>query len=51
MASSCGAKVRKKNANGKTAFDLAVNSGCNNMVALLAAQIGLALLDRLAKQK
>uniref|UniRef100_A0A3B5KFN7 Uncharacterized protein n=1 Tax=Takifugu rubripes TaxID=31033 RepID=A0A3B5KFN7_TAKRU len=48
---SCGAKVRRKNASGQTAFDLAVNSGCNNMVALLAAQIGLSLLDRLAKQK
>lgn len=48
-ASSCGAKVKKKNARGQTAFDVAISSGCNSMVALLAAQTGLVLLDRLAK--
>lgn len=50
-ASSCGANVDRKNASGQTAFQLAAEAGCNEMVSLLAAQTGLALLDKLAKRK
>ncbi|CAF95577.1 unnamed protein product, partial [Tetraodon nigroviridis] len=38
---SCGASVGVKNASGQTAFQLAADSGCNQMVSLLAAQTGL----------
>lgn len=43
--------MRRKNASGQTAFDLAAASGCSSMVSLLAAQTGLVLLDKLAKPK
>uniref|UniRef100_H3BXD7 Uncharacterized protein n=1 Tax=Tetraodon nigroviridis TaxID=99883 RepID=H3BXD7_TETNG len=45
---SCGASVGVKNASGQTAFQLAADSGCNQMVSLLAAQTGLVLLGKLA---
>lgn len=45
-ASSCKASVRWRNAGGQTAYDVAVNSGCNNMASLLAAQTGLDLLGK-----
>ncbi|XP_073329406.1 double zinc ribbon and ankyrin repeat-containing protein 1 [Pagrus major] len=48
---SCKASVRRRNAGGQTAYDLAVSSGCNNMVSLLAAQTGLDLLGKLGKPK
>ncbi|XP_061573294.1 double zinc ribbon and ankyrin repeat-containing protein 1 [Cololabis saira] len=37
----CNASVRQRNAAGRTAYDVAVNSGSGDMVALLAAQAGL----------
>ncbi|XP_038570603.1 double zinc ribbon and ankyrin repeat-containing protein 1 [Micropterus salmoides] len=46
---SCKASVRRRNASGQTAYDVAVNSGCNSMVSLLAAQTGLDLLGKLGK--
>ncbi|XP_030275110.1 double zinc ribbon and ankyrin repeat-containing protein 1-like isoform X1 [Sparus aurata] len=48
---SCKASVRRRNAEGQTAYDVAVRSGCNNMVSLLAAQTGLDLLGKLGKPK
>lgn len=39
-----------KNASGQTAFQLAADSGCNQMVSLLAAQTGLVLLGKLVKK-
>uniref|UniRef100_A0A671UFY2 Double zinc ribbon and ankyrin repeat domains 1 n=1 Tax=Sparus aurata TaxID=8175 RepID=A0A671UFY2_SPAAU len=48
---SCKASVRRRNADGQTAYDVAVRSGCNNMVSLLAAQTGLDLLGKLGKPK
>uniref|UniRef100_A0A3Q3N3G7 Double zinc ribbon and ankyrin repeat domains 1 n=1 Tax=Mastacembelus armatus TaxID=205130 RepID=A0A3Q3N3G7_9TELE len=48
---SCKASVRRRNAAGQTAYDVAVNSGCNDMVSLLAAQTGLHLLGKLGKPK
>ncbi|KAM4749933.1 LOW QUALITY PROTEIN: double zinc ribbon and ankyrin repeat-containing protein 1 [Anableps anableps] len=43
----CQASVRWRNAAGQTAYDVAVNSGCSDMVSLLAAQTGLGLLGEL----
>ncbi|KAK2918374.1 double zinc ribbon and ankyrin repeat-containing protein 1 isoform X2 [Channa argus] len=48
---SCKAGMRRRNADGQTAYDVAVNSGCNDMVSLLAAQTGLDLLGKLGKPK
>uniref|UniRef100_A0A3Q3F3E5 Double zinc ribbon and ankyrin repeat domains 1 n=1 Tax=Labrus bergylta TaxID=56723 RepID=A0A3Q3F3E5_9LABR len=48
---SCKASMRRRNAGGQTAYDVAVSSGCNHMVSLLAAQTGLDLLGKLGKPK
>ncbi|XP_056266863.1 double zinc ribbon and ankyrin repeat-containing protein 1 [Pseudoliparis swirei] len=47
----CGAGVRRRNGGGQTAYDVAVNCGCNAMVSLLAAQAGLDLLGGLGRPK
>ncbi|MEQ2169501.1 hypothetical protein GOODEAATRI_025789, partial [Goodea atripinnis] len=47
----CKAGVRRKNAAGQTAFDVAVNSGCNDVASLLAAQTGLDLLGKLGRSR
>ncbi|XP_035993602.1 double zinc ribbon and ankyrin repeat-containing protein 1 isoform X1 [Fundulus heteroclitus] len=36
----CKASVRRRNAAGQTAYDVAVTSGCSDMVSLLDAQTG-----------
>lgn len=43
---SCKASVTSRNANGQTAYDVALESECDHMVALLAAQAGLDLLGK-----
>lgn len=43
--------MRRRNAGGLTAYDVAVNSGCNDMVSLLAARAGLDLLGKLGRVK
>ncbi|XP_029284160.1 double zinc ribbon and ankyrin repeat-containing protein 1-like [Cottoperca gobio] len=48
---SCKAGVRRRNAGGQTAYDVAVNSGCNDTVSLLAARTGRDLLGKLGKHK
>ncbi|CAJ1053350.1 double zinc ribbon and ankyrin repeat-containing protein 1 [Xyrichtys novacula] len=48
---SCKASSMCRNGSGQTAYDMAVNSGCNEMVSLLAAQTGLELLGKLGKPK
>ncbi|XP_074553973.1 double zinc ribbon and ankyrin repeat-containing protein 1 [Halichoeres trimaculatus] len=48
---SCKASVRRRNAAGQAPYDAAVDSGCNEMVSLLAAQTGLDLLGKLGKPK
>uniref|UniRef100_UPI003AAB8192 double zinc ribbon and ankyrin repeat-containing protein 1 n=1 Tax=Centroberyx gerrardi TaxID=166262 RepID=UPI003AAB8192 len=45
----CGSSLRRKNGGGRTAFDLAVSSGCAALVSLLAAWTGRGLLDKLGK--
>ncbi|KAK2817635.1 hypothetical protein Q5P01_025826 [Channa striata] len=51
MLLSCKATMRRRNTAGQTAYDVALNSGCNDMVSLLAAQTGLDLLGKLGKPK
>ncbi|XP_054460821.1 double zinc ribbon and ankyrin repeat-containing protein 1-like isoform X2 [Anoplopoma fimbria] len=48
---SFGAGVRRRNAGGQTAYDVAVTSGCDLTVSLLAARTGLDLLGRLGKPR
>lgn len=43
---SCKARVTSRNAGSQTAYDVALNSGCDHMVELLAAQAGLELLGK-----
>lgn len=43
---SCKASMTCRNADGQTALDVAVRSGCTDMVSLLAAQTGLDLLGK-----
>ncbi|XP_068607555.1 double zinc ribbon and ankyrin repeat-containing protein 1 [Brachionichthys hirsutus] len=42
----CRASGRCRNAGGQTAYDVAVESGCSDLVALLAARTGRDLLGR-----
>ncbi|XP_059186997.1 double zinc ribbon and ankyrin repeat-containing protein 1 [Centropristis striata] len=48
---SLQASVQRRNASGRTPYDVAVTSGCNDMVTLLAARAGLHLLGKLGKPK
>lgn len=43
---SCKARVTSRNFKGQTAYDVALDSGCDHMVALLVAQAGLDLLGK-----
>ncbi|KAK5608225.1 hypothetical protein CRENBAI_002203 [Crenichthys baileyi] len=47
----CKAGLRRKNAAGQTAYDVAVNSGCSDMASLLEAQTGLDLLGKLGRSR
>ncbi|XP_067441904.1 double zinc ribbon and ankyrin repeat-containing protein 1 isoform X3 [Thunnus thynnus] len=48
---SCKAGLRRRNAAGQTAYDVAVSSGCNVMVSMLAARTGCDILGKLGKPK
>ncbi|XP_070684333.1 double zinc ribbon and ankyrin repeat-containing protein 1 [Pempheris klunzingeri] len=48
---SSKAGVRRRNAGGQTAYDVAVNSGSNDVASLLAARTGLDLLGKLGKPR
>ncbi|KAM7394845.1 hypothetical protein PAMP_021625 [Pampus punctatissimus] len=48
---SCKASLTWRNAAGQTAYDVAVSSGCDVMVSLLAARTGSDILSKLAKPK
>ncbi|XP_024658512.1 double zinc ribbon and ankyrin repeat-containing protein 1 isoform X4 [Maylandia zebra] len=41
---SCKANVRRRNAAGQTAYDVAASLGCSSMASLLASQTGLGKL-------
>lgn len=40
-----------RNASGQKAYDVALNSGCDHMVSLLATRTGLDLLGHLGKPR
>lgn len=43
---SCKARVILRNVKGQTAYDVALDSDCDHMVVLLAAQAGLDLMGK-----
>nr|XP_054599837.1 double zinc ribbon and ankyrin repeat-containing protein 1 isoform X1 [Nothobranchius furzeri] len=45
----CKASVTQKNAAGLTASDMAMSSGCSELVSLMAARTGLDFLDKLGR--
>nr|XP_045218382.1 double zinc ribbon and ankyrin repeat-containing protein 1 isoform X10 [Macaca fascicularis] len=47
----CNASVRKKNAGGQTAYDLALNTGDDLITSLFAAKFGQGLEDQLAQTR
>ncbi|XP_062282926.1 double zinc ribbon and ankyrin repeat-containing protein 1 [Scomber scombrus] len=48
---SCKAGLSRRNAAGQTVYDVALSSGCDVMVTLLAARMGRDLLGKLGKPK
>ncbi|XP_034044358.1 double zinc ribbon and ankyrin repeat-containing protein 1 isoform X2 [Thalassophryne amazonica] len=48
---SCKASVRLRNARGQTPYDVALSSGCDAMVSLLAAGTGRDMLDKLGQPR
>lgn len=51
LCSSCKAGLKQRNAAGQTAYDVAVSSGCNALVSMLAARTGRDILGKLGKPK
>uniref|UniRef100_A0A2K6N8P2 Double zinc ribbon and ankyrin repeat domains 1 n=1 Tax=Rhinopithecus roxellana TaxID=61622 RepID=A0A2K6N8P2_RHIRO len=47
----CNASIRKKNAGGQTAYDLALNTGDDLITSLFAAKFGQGLKDQLAQTR
>ncbi|XP_031998010.1 double zinc ribbon and ankyrin repeat-containing protein 1 isoform X3 [Hylobates moloch] len=47
----CNASIRKKNAGGQTAYDLALNTGDDLVTSLFAAKFGQGLDDQLAQTR
>ncbi|XP_008994058.3 double zinc ribbon and ankyrin repeat-containing protein 1 isoform X4 [Callithrix jacchus] len=47
----CNASIRKKNARGQTAYDLALNTGDDLITSLFAAKFGQGLEDQLAQTR
>nr|XP_055121090.1 double zinc ribbon and ankyrin repeat-containing protein 1 isoform X4 [Symphalangus syndactylus] len=47
----CNASIRKKNAGGQTAYDLALNTGDDLVTSLFAAKFGQGLEDQLAQTR
>ncbi|XP_033041400.1 double zinc ribbon and ankyrin repeat-containing protein 1 isoform X4 [Trachypithecus francoisi] len=47
----CNASIRKKNAGGQTAYDLALNTGDDLITSLFAAKFGQGLEDQLAQTR
>ncbi|KAM9857047.1 double zinc ribbon and ankyrin repeat-containing protein 1 [Aulostomus maculatus] len=47
---SCNAGTKQRNAAGETAYDVAVGSGCDAMVSLLAGRTGRDILDKLGRR-
>ncbi|KAM6280704.1 double zinc ribbon and ankyrin repeat-containing protein 1 [Porphyrio hochstetteri] len=47
----CNASIGKKNAEGQSAFDLAVTAGTNEVIALFTSKLGQGTLDKLRKPR
>ncbi|XP_051979560.1 double zinc ribbon and ankyrin repeat-containing protein 1 [Xyrauchen texanus] len=47
----CNASIRKQNNSGQTAYDIAVATGSNSVVSLMAAHMGQGLLQRHTKAR
>ncbi|NXQ78774.1 DZAN1 protein, partial [Nyctibius grandis] len=45
----CNASIKKKNAKGQSAYDLAVTTGNNEAISLFASKLGQGMLDKLMK--
>ncbi|NWU50229.1 DZAN1 protein, partial [Dromas ardeola] len=45
----CNASIKKKNAKGQSAYDLAVTAGNNEVISLFASKFGQGMLDKLTK--
>ncbi|GAB0187565.1 double zinc ribbon and ankyrin repeat-containing protein 1 [Grus japonensis] len=47
----CNASIKKKNAKGQSAYDLAVTAGNNEVISLFASMLGQGTLDKLTKPR
>ncbi|NXN46162.1 DZAN1 protein, partial [Rhinoptilus africanus] len=47
----CNASIKKKNAKGQLAYDLAVTAGNNDVISLFASKFGQGMLDKLTKPR
>ncbi|XP_009696881.1 PREDICTED: double zinc ribbon and ankyrin repeat-containing protein 1 [Cariama cristata] len=47
----CNASIKKKNAKGQSAYDLAVTAGNNEVVSLFTSKLGQGTLDKLTKPR
>ncbi|XP_049689844.1 double zinc ribbon and ankyrin repeat-containing protein 1 isoform X1 [Accipiter gentilis] len=47
----CNASIKKKNAKGQSAYDLAVTAGNNEVISLFASELGQGPLDKLTKPR
>uniref|UniRef100_A0A663MJJ6 Double zinc ribbon and ankyrin repeat-containing protein 1 n=1 Tax=Athene cunicularia TaxID=194338 RepID=A0A663MJJ6_ATHCN len=47
----CNASIKKKNAKGQSAYDLAVTAGNNEVISLFASKLGQGTLDKLMKPR
>ncbi|NXY73918.1 DZAN1 protein, partial [Glareola pratincola] len=47
----CNASIKKKNAKGQSAYDLAVTAGNNEVISLFANKFGQGMLDKLTKPR
>ncbi|NXE23317.1 DZAN1 protein, partial [Ardeotis kori] len=47
----CNASIKKKNAKGQSAYDLAVTAGNNEVISLFASKLGQGTLDKVRKPR
>ncbi|NXG81421.1 DZAN1 protein, partial [Stercorarius parasiticus] len=47
----CNTSIKKKNAKGQSAYDLAVTAGNNEVISLFASKFGQGMLDKLTKPR
>ncbi|XP_030303318.1 double zinc ribbon and ankyrin repeat-containing protein 1 [Calypte anna] len=47
----CNASIKKKNAEGQSAYDLAITDGNNEIISLFTSELGQETLDKLTKPR